>query len=242
MSAARTRAPTAPSVGPPPFQPWRKGEDLPPVRARAQLEVGMGTRSVRRLLTLFVPACALALVAGVAPGSVAAARPSTKTAAVTTTQNTRSVVRRASLGSLADGVGHLPAGSLGGGRPPGEAEPDSAPVARSASARGLVDRSYSPRPDPAAPQANAGGLPLPVASNTPVSGQRPGLGTSYEGVNLFQERYVAANGNQFSFEPPDQGLCVGNGYVLETVNTVLRVFDTAGHPKSPPVALNGFYR
>ncbi|MBV9953375.1 MAG: hypothetical protein JO291_15585 [Acidimicrobiia bacterium] len=204
----------------------------------------MGTRSVRRALAVFVPAGAFALVAAItiSPGSVAAARPSiTRTPAVTTTQSTRNLVRRASLGSLADGVGHLPPGTLGPDTPPGEAEPDAA-AARSASVRGLVDRSYSRRPDPAAPQADAGALPVPVASNTPVSGQRPGLGTSYEGVNLFQERYVAANGNQFSFEPPDQGLCVGNGYVLETVNTVLRVFDTAGHPKSPPVALNGFYR
>src|SRR5256885_1908423 len=109
----------------------------------------MGTRSVRRrALTLFVPAGALALIAAltVAPGSVASARPSTQAAAVTTTQSTRSLARGASLGSLADGVGHLPAGTRGGETPPGEAEPDAGAVARSASTRGLVNRSYSPRP------------------------------------------------------------------------------------------------
>jgi hypothetical protein len=81
-----------------------------------------------------------------------------------------------------------------------------------------------------------------VAVSTPVSGRRPGLGTNFEGLNLYQERYVASNGNQFSFEPPDQGLCVGNGFVLETVNGVLRVFGTGGLVKSKPIALNAFYR
>ena len=33
-------------------------------------------------------------------------------------------------------------------------------------------------------------------------------------------------GNQWTLEPPDQGLCVGNGYVVETVNSVIRVWDT----------------
>ena len=46
----------------------------------------------------------------------------------------------------------------------------------------------------------------------------------FEGLNLYQQRY-ARGGNQFSLEPPDQGLCVGNGYVLEVVNDVLNVYD-----------------
>ena len=35
--------------------------------------------------------------------------------------------------------------------------------------------------------------------------------------------------NQFSLEPPDQGLCVGNGYVVEAVNSVIQVWDTNGN-------------
>src|SRR6185312_4734280 len=38
--------------------------------------------------------------------------------------------------------------------------------------------------------------------------------TGFEGLNHYQQRY-ARSGNQFSLEPPDQGLCVGNGYEVE---------------------------
>jgi hypothetical protein len=55
----------------------------------------------------------------------------------------------------------------------------------------------------------------------------PQFVTGFEGLNLFQQRY-ARGGNQFTVEPPDQGLCVGHGYVVEAVNDVLNVFDTSG--------------
>ncbi|WP_020141960.1 hypothetical protein [Terracoccus sp. 273MFTsu3.1] len=68
------------------------------------------------------------------------------------------------------------------------------------------------------------------------SGQKaksnPQLGTSFEGLNLFQQRY-ARGGNQFTVEPPDQALCVGNGYVLEAVNDVLNVYDKQGSSVLP---------
>lgn len=60
----------------------------------------------------------------------------------------------------------------------------------------------------------------------------PRLGTSFEGLNLFQQRY-ARGGNQFTVEPPDQALCVGNGYVLEAVNDVLNVYDKQGSSVLP---------
>ncbi|MGB7845201.1 MAG: hypothetical protein WBL63_06270 [Candidatus Acidiferrum sp.] len=69
----------------------------------------------------------------------------------------------------------------------------------------------------------------------------PELELSIDGLNHFQQRFVAGGGNQFSIEPPDQGLCVGNGFVLETINDVLQVFDTSGNPLSGPTALNDFY-
>src|SRR5690349_12157339 len=42
----------------------------------------------------------------------------------------------------------------------------------------------------------------------------PTLGKSFEGLNLYQQRY-ARGGNQFTVEPPDQALCVGNGKAIE---------------------------
>jgi hypothetical protein len=54
----------------------------------------------------------------------------------------------------------------------------------------------------------------------------------FEGLNFYQQRY-ARGGNQFSVEPPDQGLCVGGGYVVEAVNDVLNVFNTSGQSLLP---------
>ncbi|HEX7396166.1 MAG TPA: hypothetical protein VF312_01350, partial [Propionibacteriaceae bacterium] len=54
----------------------------------------------------------------------------------------------------------------------------------------------------------------------------------FEGLNLYQQRY-ARGGNQFTVEPPDQGLCVGNGYVVEAVNDVLNVYNTSGQSVLP---------
>jgi hypothetical protein len=55
----------------------------------------------------------------------------------------------------------------------------------------------------------------------------PTFNTGFEGLNHYQQRY-ARGGNQFSVEPPDQALCVGNGYELEAVNDVLNIYNAAG--------------
>ena len=61
----------------------------------------------------------------------------------------------------------------------------------------------------------------------------PQVDTSFEGLNFYQQRY-ARGGNQFSVEPPDQGMCAGNGYVLEAVNDVLNIFSaTTGQSALP---------
>src|SRR6185369_15442084 len=60
----------------------------------------------------------------------------------------------------------------------------------------------------------------------------PQFVSGFEGLNFYQQRY-ARGGNQFSVEPPDQGMCAGNGYVLEAVNDVLNVFNTSGQSVLP---------
>src|SRR3954469_11471871 len=72
------------------------------------------------------------------------------------------------------------------------------------------------------------------------AGSNPELQSSFDGLNARQQR-LANGGNQFTVEPPDQGLCVGNGFVLESVNTVLRAHTTDGTPASGTVDLNSFY-
>jgi len=56
------------------------------------------------------------------------------------------------------------------------------------------------------------------------SKSHPQFNLGFEGLNHYQQRY-SNKGNQFSLEPPDQGLCAGNGYVIEVVNDVLNIFD-----------------
>ncbi|HEY7347829.1 MAG TPA: hypothetical protein VH599_05875 [Ktedonobacterales bacterium] len=68
----------------------------------------------------------------------------------------------------------------------------------------------------------------------------PVLGTNFDGLNLFDQRF-ANGGNQFTVEPPDQALCVGNGFILESVNDVLRVYHTNGSPATGVIDLNTFY-
>jgi len=57
------------------------------------------------------------------------------------------------------------------------------------------------------------------------------IGT-FDGLNFYQQRY-ARGGNQFSIDPPDQGLCVGNGYAIEVVNDVVNVFNASGESVLP---------
>jgi hypothetical protein len=56
--------------------------------------------------------------------------------------------------------------------------------------------------------------------------------TGFEGLNHYQQRYTRG-GNQFSVEPPDQALCVGNGYVVEAVNDVMNIFNSSGQSVLP---------
>ncbi len=63
----------------------------------------------------------------------------------------------------------------------------------------------------------------------------------FTGLTHLQQR-TARNGNQFSTEPPDQGLAVGNGFVLEAINSALNVYDTNGIQQLlRPVALSEFF-
>jgi hypothetical protein len=88
---------------------------------------------------------------------------------------------------------------------------------------------------PAAGVAKIAGNNISGTANTVVA---------WNGISHFDQR-TAGTGDyvntQFSLEPPDQGLCVGNGNVVEAVNNAYRVYDTAGHPKTPVIALSQFF-
>ena len=54
-------------------------------------------------------------------------------------------------------------------------------------------------------------------------------------------RAAVHGGRQFSLEPPDQGLCTGNGVVMEIINEVMRVYTPSGTPTKPVEDLNTFF-
>ena len=67
-----------------------------------------------------------------------------------------------------------------------------------------------------------------------------GAATGFNGLTQAEQR-LADGGNQFSIEPPDQGLAVGNGYVVEAVNLALRVRPASGAAGAAVVSLNRFF-
>src|ERR1043166_10113664 len=79
--------------------------------------------------------------------------------------------------------------------------------------------------------------PAPLAPEaTPTATPR-----GFTGLTHLDQRN-ARNGNQFSTEPPDQALAVGNGLILEGVNSALNVYDTNGIQQLVrPLALSEFF-
>jgi hypothetical protein len=67
-------------------------------------------------------------------------------------------------------------------------------------------------------------------------------GDVFLGFNAISHRdqRLSNNGNQFSLEPPDQGLAVGGGFVVEAVNDAVRIFDSTGTALTGTVALSSF--
>jgi hypothetical protein len=108
----------------------------------------------------------------------------------------------------------------------GQSSSDSGPAPFNGS---IVDRSKS----------HGAGKGVSDNSGTKAK-SNPELTTSFDGLNHRQQR-LANGGNQFSLEPPDQGLCAGNGFVMEVINDVLRVYDTSGHPLTGVTDLNTFF-
>jgi len=80
----------------------------------------------------------------------------------------------------------------------------------------------------------------PTAQGATATASGTELKKSFNGINHRDQR-LANGGNQFSLEPPDQGLCVGNGFIFETVNDALAVYGANGNTLKGVTALNSFY-
>jgi hypothetical protein len=144
--------------------------------------------------------------------------------AVGTTGATRTIAASgfASMPTLASGTDAIQFPEFAGS-PEGEEE-------QAVAAQAVTDRSLSP----SAP----GGVAAAASKNAKSN---PQLGVHFNGLNHRDQR-LANGGNQFSLEPPDQALCVGGGFVVESTNSVLRVFDTNGAPLTGVQDLNTFFQ
>ena len=83
----------------------------------------------------------------------------------------------------------------------------------------------------------------PSPPGTPVV-RNPGAATGFNGLSHLDQRNAGTGiyvNTQFSLEPPDQGLCVGNGFVVEPINTAFAVYSESGRQLTAPTALNQFY-
>jgi hypothetical protein len=143
----------------------------------------------------------------------------------------------APAGAFAQGAGstrQIPAGGTSSPQT-GDYKPSSANDVTQAEFPGQMDEPTGPGPYPGTivNRSLSTGTGNGVSVN---SGQKaksnPQFNTGFQGLNLYQQRY-ARGGNQFTVEPPDQALCVGNGYVVEAVNDVLNVFNTSGQSVLP---------
>lgn len=92
---------------------------------------------------------------------------------------------------------------------------------------------------PRHPNSRLTALSIPEVAGLPISTNSLGF-RGFSGLNHRDQR-LAYGGNQFSLEPPDQGLCVGKSFVLEAVNDAVRVYSTGGVPLTGAIALNQFF-
>jgi len=84
---------------------------------------------------------------------------------------------------------------------------------------------------------------LPSPGGTPVSTSAGGA-VGFAGLNHVDQRFAGTGpyaNTQFTLEPPDQALCVGNGFVVEGVNLAFAVYNSAGKQLTAATAYNQFF-
>ena len=80
---------------------------------------------------------------------------------------------------------------------------------------------------------------MPVAAASVVDARHVGtLLSNFNGVSSLDS---AVTNFGAEFEPPDQGLCVGNGFVLEPVNSAFTIYHTDGSVVAGPFNVNDLF-
>ena len=91
---------------------------------------------------------------------------------------------------------------------------------------------------PATPAAAS----IPLVAGLPV--RHGSANSGFAGLSHFDQRFAGTGpyaNTQFSLEPPDQGLCAGNGYVMEAVNNAIAVYNQQGVRVGGPKPLSQFF-
>jgi hypothetical protein len=118
--------------------------------------------------------------------------------------------------------------------------PDLSEIVPAAGPDAASDRQIPGNQSPAHLPTTDAPRPAPL----PVTGA--GTAAGFPGLTFHDERRhadVNADGtaNQLSVEPPDQGLCEGNGTIIEPINDAFAIYDTAGTRTSGFESLNQFF-
>ena len=104
-----------------------------------------------------------------------------------------------------------------------------APISRRAAAAGQyksVDNAILSHAPKAAPTS------VPNPRDIPLSTKNVPGESGFTGLGGIQQASTVGGAD---LEPPDQGLCAGNGYVMEFVNDAISIYDTHGDELTAPV-------
>ncbi|MEA2429163.1 MAG: hypothetical protein QOF37_2791, partial [Thermoleophilaceae bacterium] len=111
------------------------------------------------------------------------------------------------------------------------------PTSRSATAQSPAARPHGVRRIPR--HLGAAAVPATGAPRVAGSAVAPAPGSLLANFNGVGSRDSADTNFGAEFEPPDQGLCVGNGYVVEMTNSAYTVYRPNGSKVTGPFNVNG---
>jgi hypothetical protein len=111
--------------------------------------------------------------------------------------------------------------------------PNQPPVSTPVKTSGDATRTAPARVKPTGTALALTQAPVPVVSADSIVNSAGGV-TTAKGLNALDNYEI----NGVDYEPPDQGLCAGNGYVIDVVNTVMRVYTTSFASYSSDISPN----
>ena len=90
-----------------------------------------------------------------------------------------------------------------------------------------------------APELGNAASSIPITASIPYAKTSAGNFAGFKGIDTLDSDTV--NPTIPGIEPPDQGMCVGNGKVYDMANLVIAQYDTSGVLVSGPLDLNSFF-